>query len=126
MRSISKPKTISIEKSWWIWMKIVYIWFIPVICIEWYCYILLRWYKSIVISTGNEDTDIANYCGLLPIFINKENVRYYNNESIISYIQDHYMKSIQGFCGGPSMSSESPLFQLSASYQSRLTNLIFL
>jgi len=62
-----------------------------------------------MISTGNKDTDIANNCGLLPIFLNEENARYYNNEnrSVIFYIQDHnYMNSIQGLFGGPWMSSQ--------------------
>lgn len=57
-------------------MKIVHIiWFIHIICIECYLYILLRQYKSIMISTGNEYTDIANYCGLLQIFINEDDAK---------------------------------------------------
>lgn len=79
-----------------------------------------------MIFVGNEGTDIANNCGLLPIFLNEDKARYYSNEnrSVIFYVQDHnYMTSVQGLFGGPWMSSKSLLLQLSPSSQSELINL---
>lgn len=79
-----------------------------------------------MISVGNEGTDIANNCGLLPIFLSEGKARYYSNEnrSIIFYAQDHNcMTSVQGLFGGPWMSSQSLLLQVSQSSQSGLINL---